>query len=127
MAYINAAEVKAIRIALKAEFGKKFKFSVRKSSWSGSVKVSIMKGDVDFSGVLEGRDYLNVNHYYTENYSPHAELFEKIVEIIKTAPSKAGVGDEWFDESDIMTDYFHTAYYFDVGIGTWNTPYVRNA
>lgn len=32
-------------------------------------------------------------------------------------------GDIWFDKSDAMTDYFHTAYYLDVNIGTWNTPY----
>ena len=36
---------------------------------------------------------------------------------------KAMKGDMWFDKSDSMTDYFHTAYYMDVNIGTWNTPY----
>ena len=32
-------------------------------------------------------------------------------------------GDKWFDKSDIMTDYFNTAYYLDINIGRWNKPY----
>jgi len=31
--------------------------------------------------------------------------------------------DKWFDNSDPMTDYFHTAYYVDVNIGKWNQEY----
>ena len=31
--------------------------------------------------------------------------------------------DVWFDNSDPMTDYFHTAYYVDVNIGRWNQQY----
>ena len=33
-------------------------------------------------------------------------------------------GTKWFDKSDIMTDYFHTAYYIDINVGKWNKPYV---
>lgn len=29
----------------------------------------------------------------------------------------------WYDRSDIMTDYFDTAYYVDINIGKWNKPY----
>ena len=32
-----------------------------------------------------------------------------------------------WDESDIMTDYFHCAYYVDVSIGKWNKPYKVSA
>ena len=32
-------------------------------------------------------------------------------------------GALWFDKSDIMTDYFHTAYFLDINIGQWNKPY----
>jgi hypothetical protein len=65
-----------------------------------------------------------INHYHTHWYGKYEEFFNKIIEIIKTAPFKAGVGDLWFDESDSMTDYFHTAYYMSIGIGKWDKPYV---
>ena len=31
-------------------------------------------------------------------------------------------GDKWFDKSDSMIDYFHTAWYNDIKIGEWNKP-----
>jgi hypothetical protein len=31
---------------------------------------------------------------------------------------------DWYDESNAMIDYFNTAYYVDVNIGKWNTPYI---
>jgi hypothetical protein len=33
----------------------------------------------------------------------------------------------WYDESDITTDYFHTAYYLSLSIGKWDKPYVQVA
>lgn len=121
MAYINAKEVKSIRVALKKEFPN-VKFSVTKRHHS-TVVVSIMKSDIDFSDVLEGRDNVGINHYWIEdNYPAHADMFKRIVEICKTAPAEDG-GDEWFDKSDIMSDYHHTAYYMDIFIGKWNKPY----
>lgn len=30
---------------------------------------------------------------------------------------------DWYDNSDIMTDYFDTAYYVDIHIGKWDKPY----
>ena len=31
-------------------------------------------------------------------------------------------GDKWFDKTDAMIDYFHTAWYNDIKIGDWNKP-----
>jgi hypothetical protein len=31
---------------------------------------------------------------------------------------------DYYDRSDAMTDYFDTAYYYDINIGKWNKPYV---
>lgn len=123
MAYINAEEVKAIREALKAEFGKKFKFGVRKGTNSSSVSVTLLSGTTNFSDILGDRESLDINQYWLGNYGKHEKLFSKIVDIIKTAPAKAGVGDEWYDRSDAMTDYFDTAYYFNIHVGAWNKPY----
>ena len=43
MAYINAQDVKAIREALKAEFGKTYKFGVTRDNHSG-VRITFKKG-----------------------------------------------------------------------------------
>ena len=134
MAYITTAEVKEIRIALKKEFGSDFKFSVARRSGGLAVKVAIIAGTVDFSALWEGKaesdygyGYFSVNPYYIDEarYGANAALFTKIVEIIKTAPAKAEGGEAWFDESDSMTDYFHTAFYFDVEVGKWDKPYAQ--
>ena len=133
MAYIKTEEVKEIRKALKEEFGKRFKFSVTKHNHS-KVTVAITGGDIDFSTMWEGKaesdygyGYFSVNPYYIDEarYGANAALFTKIVEIIKTAPAKAEGGESWFDESDSMTDYFHTAFYFDVEVGKWDKPYAQ--
>jgi len=134
MAYISAVEVKAIRDELKKTFPE-YRFGVRKGAGSLSVNVTVKKGPAfktfekfdRYSDELKTIDLNNgagVNTYWLEETTgPNAPFFEKVVEIIKTAPAKAGVGREWFDDSDIMTDYFHTAYYFDVSVGEWNKPY----
>ena len=59
MAYIDTKDVKAIREALKAEFGKDFKFSVTREHYS-SVRISIMRGVENFyNGSMESSDKYN--------------------------------------------------------------------
>ena len=123
MSYISTEDVKKIRVALKNEFGKKLKFSVRKSPSCHSVGVTIKSGTVDFSDIMRNTyDQVQVNHYHLQNYGVHKSLFEKIVEIIKTAPSK-----EWYNNSDAMIDYFDVAFYFDLNVGDWDKPYEKVA
>jgi hypothetical protein len=121
MAYISTEEVAAIRNELKSKYGRRFKFSVKRSHHSG-VDVTIVSGDTDFSSI--SKDAFDVNQYHvtTERYGSHVTLFNEIFDIIRQAPGRAG-GREWFDKSDAMTDYFHTAYYFSLGVGSWNRPY----
>jgi len=123
MAYITTDEVKAIRNELKEKFPN-LKFSVRKQHYS-SVHVSIKQGDIDFSPLyLDGwkAGYLQLNEYHLRNYGEFEPLFQKIVEIVKTAPAKVN-GRVWYNKSDAMIDYFDTAYYFHVNIGEWDKPY----
>ena len=124
MAYITTAEVREIRNALKEEFGPELKFGVKKQHHS-SVTVTIKKGIVDFSDIMrEGdRGYAQVNQYHLGNYGDHRPLFEDIINVIKKAPGKAEGGREWFDKSDSMVDYFHTAFYFNLEVGNFNKPY----
>jgi len=128
MAFIKAEDVKAIREELKATFPK-FKFGVRKRDFS-SVTVTVKAGPTDFSDVMRNPEdgHTPVNQYHTHMYGEHKGFFDKVHEIIKTAPIK-GEGywakKGWYDNSDSMTDYFDTAYYISMEVGSWNTPYVQ--
>jgi hypothetical protein len=122
MAYITAQDVAAIRTELKEKFPK-WKFSVRKSSGSLSVDVTILKGTAAF----EGKDYAQVNQYWIDSHWTDAEdqqALKDINEIMHNAPGRAG-GRVFFDHSDAQTDYFHTAFYTHLSIGSWNKPYQK--
>ena len=127
MAYISKEDVKAIRDELKATFPK-FKFGVRKATGSMSVTVTVKQGPTDFSALLREyrNDYVQINPYHTNRYCEHSEFFEKIVEIIKTAPIKGEgyhKGTGHYDRSDAQVDYFDTAYYMSINVGDWDKPY----
>jgi hypothetical protein len=121
MAYISKEDVQAIRAELKAQFPK-WKFSVRKGSGSLSVDVNIMQGTCAF----EGKEYAQVNNYWIRDHWQDADdqaALLKIDEIMHNAPGRAG-GRVYFDESDAMTDYFHTAFYTHMQIGSWDRKYI---
>lgn len=115
MAYITKDEVKNVREQLKKAFPK-FKFSVSGGN-SSSLNVAIMSGPEDFSEVLGRWKYTDLNQYHLYQYGRFEKLFEKIIKVMKS--------QNWFDDSDSMTDYFHTAYYLHLSIGKWNKPYVQ--
>ena len=133
MAYISTPEVAAIRKQLKAQLPE-YKFSVKRDHTS-SVTVAFMKGPAfaEFEYMDRNGDnvagnineYEQLNHYHAEKFygEENAAVINKVEKIIKTAPFLEGVGDLWFDESDSMTDYFHTAYYFSIHVGKWDKPY----
>jgi hypothetical protein len=125
MAYISATDVQAIRTELKQRFPK-WKFAVRKGSGSLSVDVSIMQGTESFDDHFSnGRRYAQVNQYWIADHfkdSSEREAIEMINEIMHNAPGRAG-GKKFFDESDAMTDYFHTAFYTHLQIGKWDKDY----
>ena len=121
MAFIKTEEVKAIRNQLKERFPQ-LRYSVRRQHYS-SVNVTIQSGNINFKNLFNNdKDYIQLNPYHLYHYNEFEPLFDEMVKIIKTAPISVG-GDAWFDKSDIMTDYFHTAYYFNLNIGQWDKPY----
>jgi hypothetical protein len=62
-------------------------------------------------------DSLDVNLYWlNDNYSG---IPLQILKELKVALSSAG----WYDKSDLMTDYFDTAYYMSLKVGRWDKPY----
>lgn len=122
MAYISKEDVQAIRQELKAQFPK-WKFGVRKGSGSLSVDVTILQGTCAF----EGKDYAQVNQYWIKDHWQDADdvkALTKINEIMHNAPGRANPDRKFFDHSDAMTDYFHTAFYTHLSIGQWDKKYI---
>ena len=128
MAYISANDVAAIRNELKQAFPK-WKFSVRKGSGSLSVDVTILRGtcafEEGFKDSFQGKRHCQVNQYWIDShwtdYEDNAAL-KKINEIMHNAPGRAG-GKVFYDNSDAMTDYFDTAFYTHLSIGSWDKDY----
>jgi hypothetical protein len=142
MAYFNqerkAQKAPAIKAILK-KYGVKGSLAVRNHS---TFVLNIKSGSVDFienfiatdSNVMHGRkmsqeqiDYIRKNrsldvnvYWYKEHFSGKALTFLK--EVITTMK-----GTDWYDNSDAQTDYFDTAFYVDVNIGSWNKPYILTA
>ena len=135
MAYISAEDVKAIRVALKAEFGKTYKFGVKRDHSSG-VRITFKEGpafettkrfdrytheevDVDING------YEQVNPYHAERLygEKNAKIIDKVSEIAHTAPGLAG-GKTYYCNDDIQSDYFDRAYYVNIHVGDWDKPYI---
>jgi hypothetical protein len=131
MAYISTKEVSAIRNELKEKFGKNgFKFSVRASD-KMKVHVNIMKGKTDFSDLWKnnkpgdyGFGYEQINHYHLHQYGKHENFFREIEKVIQTAPASV-TGEKWYDKSDIQSDYFNVAFYYQISVGQWDKPYVK--
>lgn len=60
---------------------------------------------------------IDVNQYYIDrDYSGKVKDF---LEELKSAM----LGKDYFDHSDIQSDYFHCSHYIEIDIGKWNKPY----
>ena len=132
----NKATVSPLIKAVLGKYGLKGSISIRNHS---SLVVTIKSGKLNFmeadrkiqerlcirdGHVLEiyNRDHLSANQYHTAE--GHRKVKENTIadfyDELFTAMRSAG----WFDKSDSMSDYFHTAYYMDVNIGKWDKPYI---
>lgn len=134
MAYVSpemkAARAPAIKALLK-EYGLKGTLSVRNHM---SLVLTVSSGSIDFIGqtneynrkhaemvgetpwVIKGHTDVNVYHIDRHYTGKAAEFLNKAVDLLK--------GDDYFDDSDIQTDYFHTSHYVDIRIGRWNKDYI---
>jgi hypothetical protein len=116
MAYISQEEKKSLAPAIKAvlkKYGMKGTIGIRHHR---TLFVNLQSGVIDF-----GCESRQVNEYYIkDNYTGDARDF--LLELLA-----AMRGANWFDKSDIMTDYFHTKHYTDIHIGQWNKPYICTA
>lgn len=136
MAYFNQERKQERAPAIKAilkKYGVKGSLAVRNHM---TFVLNIKSGSIDFIGnynkvvgpnprfladplgfrKVEGS--IDVNTYwYKEHFDGKALAF--LSEILV-----AMYGSDYFDESDIQSDYFHCSHYVDVNIGSWNKPYI---
>lgn len=125
MAYMNQEKKATIKSALQKVMPKDWKWSLSVDNHS-TIVITIKSAPVDLidevlyvskSNQTEKPVSHDVNIYWLdEQFDFHLELFKNILCAAKSA--------EWFDESDVQSDYFHTAYYIDIRIGRWNKPFI---
>jgi hypothetical protein len=125
MAYMNqqkkAEIVSKVKPVLK-KYGLKGTFSVRNHM---TICLTITSGPIDFIKNYQEHtgkqnqiiDALDINPYWYHDHFTGKAL-DALTEIMEGMHS-AG----YYDNSDIQSDYFDTAYYIDVNVGTWNRPY----
>ena len=136
MAYMNQEMKKELSTGIKSvlkKYGMKGSIAVRHHM---TLVVNIKSGKLDimqnwfdtvtkngngrvngFGELIKKPEYLSVNQYWIDsNYSGTVKDF--VTELYD-----AMKGTKWFDKSDIQSDYFHTAYYMDVNVGSWDKPY----
>ena len=129
MAYMNQNRKATIAANLKpilAKYGVKGTLRTTKHS----ITLTLRSGKIDFVADLNSdrmsrskeelrKDYaFDVNPYwFQEHYNGESYHFLKeAIDALKSA--------NWYDRSDAQTDYFDTAYYYDINVGSWNKPYI---
>lgn len=134
MAYMSQdhkARIAAVIKPILKKYKVKGSLSVRHHS---TLVLNIKSGPIDFIGnyneVGSKQNHRNFGHgwqdvkgnidvnpyWYKEHFT--GEALEFLGEIIP-----AMYGPEYFDESDIQTDYFHCSHYIDVNVGKWDKDY----
>lgn len=112
MAFMNqqrkAERMPAIKAVLK-KYGMKGSVSVRNHM---ALVVTLREGEIDF-----GTDWCQVNTYWID------EHWEGVARDFLTELKYAMLGHDYYDRSDIQTDYFDVSHYIDIDIGRHNKPY----
>lgn len=137
---------KVIRLAVKQQFpGVKISARTSKYSMGQSLDVNLMESTFQVfatpdTSKLRGRDltwgeqdamdrwnriiesgHMGVNHYYIDEdiyLTDEAKKFFKFINEICRYFN--------YDDSDAMTDYFSTNFYYSLGIGRWDRPVIVN-
>ncbi len=131
MAFISQDDKKTLAPAIKAVF--------KKYGLKGSISIknhmtlcaNVSAGRLDLIGAAAEvfnyiGDFRTKAYYQASAYCATNPKYKDInIDIFNFYEDlkKAMRGALWFDKSDMMTDYFHTAYYMDINIGRWNKPY----
>jgi hypothetical protein len=126
MAYMNQEKKAVIAAKLKLvlkKYGVKGSLSIHNHS---SITLTLKSGAIDFFEDYGDREDarkfgIQVNPYWFHDHfaGKSKEFLTEAFDALKSA--------DYYDNSDAMTDYFDTAYYYGINVGKWNKPYVLTA
>jgi hypothetical protein len=123
MAYVSKQDKADLAPTIKAVLKKyKMKGTISIRHYSTLV-VKVSGGELDFSEYLQNaqwaRDYLEVNeHWIDKHYATNVPIKNFLNEL-----HEAMKGPNFYNNTDIMTDYFDRSHYTDISIGSYNKPY----
>lgn len=125
MAYVSKEKKAKIAAALKTVVPASWKYSLAVNHHS-TIVLTIRSADFDLIKAFKPSQWfdpqtatsVDVNPYHYRSHFEDdcvADVFEKILEALNI---------DNFDNSDLMTDYFHVGHYVSVKIGRWDKPFV---
>ena len=132
---MNQERKQKIAQALKpilAKYKVKGSLSVRNHM---SIVLTLKSGAIDFIGNSNrvcGNDFYQVQRGFKPNTTGYDQVnpywfqdhYDGDAKEFLTEAMKALKSADWYDESDAQVDYFNIAYYVDINIGKWDTPYI---
>ena len=132
MAYMNQEKKAKIAAAIKpllAKYKLKGTLSVNNHS---SIVLTIKSGSIDFIGNFNLTNASNPRFQSAEksiqvNPYWYQEHFDGVAKAALSELVPAMYSADYYDNSDIQSDYFDTAYYVNVNVGRWDKPYEFNA
>lgn len=113
----NAPEIVELVRAWLKETYPRYRFSVRRENYH-SIYIRLMKADFEAFTKESGKIQGDINHY---NIASDKSLTDRAKEVMMNV--RDFVMSYNFDDSDSMTDYFHTNFYLTLGIGSYRQPY----
>jgi len=130
VAYMNQEKKQKIVTAMKPvmrKYGIKGTFKCDRYS----ITFRIREGSVDFIGDMKGEqhgrtiDKAGMRTSYNLDINPYwyHEHFDGVTKQMLDEVMDAMMAADYYDRSDIQTDYFDTAYYYNVKVGSWDKPY----
>lgn len=122
MAYVSQEMKKELAPAIKAVLKKyRMKGSIAVNNHS-TLEVNLSEGYVDC--ISKGERILSlggvsksVNVYHID------EWYEGVAKNFLNELLNAMKGPKYFNNDDIMTDYFSRSHYTDINVGKWNKPF----
>ena len=136
LSYISQKEKKELAPQIKAVLKKYGVNGTIAINHYSTLVVNLKKGKLDLIGAAQkinneraerqGLPVTKIDNYFQANAYREPTEYENFAPTIGCFYSdliKAMKGTKWFDKSDMMTDYFHTAYFLSINVGKYSAPY----
>lgn len=126
MAYVSNELMTKIREEVKRNFPTKdgWKITCKKSSSHSSVTATIRKAPKWFHSEIKlilkdpstKEIYSNLDRCATTNSNALTACRELLESCVRT--------EEYYDRSDVMTDYFDVSHYYHISVGDFENPFI---